>query len=76
MDESVPPTAAAMAEALSLSETILRNLELSELPLEVISLKVSRLARLLNDFDHQRIFEFEAGVTHRRLMVFLKTPGR
>lgn len=57
----VPPTAAALAEARELSEEILRNLELSELPLTAIALKACRLARLLNDFDHQKIFEFEAG---------------
>ncbi|MEX2166316.1 MAG: hypothetical protein WD852_04750 [Methyloceanibacter sp.] len=61
MDEPVPPSAAALAEALALSGTILQNLELSELPLAAIALKASRLARLLNDFDHQRIFEYEAG---------------
>jgi AbiTii-like protein len=57
---SVPPSKQALAEALSLSAEILRNVELSELPLSNIALKASRLARLLNDFDFQKIMEYEA----------------
>ena len=57
MSNSIPPTQKAMMEALALSEDILRNIELNELPLANISFKVSRLARLLNDLDSQKIFE-------------------
>lgn len=60
MNDHVPPSKAALLEALSLSEELLRNIELSELPLARAALKASRLARLLNDHDHQRLFEFEA----------------
>jgi len=61
MSESIPPTSKALREAIELSEVILRNIELSELPLSNIALKSSRLARILNDFEHQKIFEYEAG---------------
>jgi len=57
----IPPSRQALTEALDLSAEILRNLELSELPLGSIALKTSRLARLLNEFDVQKIMEFEAG---------------
>jgi hypothetical protein len=60
MTDLVPPSRQALREALALSEDILRNIELSEMPLANISLKSSRLARLLNDFDGQKIMEFEA----------------
>lgn len=39
------------AEALLLSDEILRNFELSELPTQNILLKCLRLARLMNDFE-------------------------
>lgn len=61
MPDPIPPSRDALREALSLSEDILRNIELVELPLSNIVLKTSRLARLLNDFDMQRVFEYEAG---------------
>ncbi len=60
MSEIVPPTTEALKEALSLSSEILRNIELSEIPLTNIALKTSRLARLLNDYDVQTIMEYEA----------------
>lgn len=60
MNDVVPPSAQALREALDLSDEILRNIELGELPLSNIALKTSRLARLLNDFTHQKIMEFEA----------------
>jgi hypothetical protein len=47
--------------ALELSGEILRNIEMGEIPTTQIALKASRLARLLNEFDVQRIFEYEAG---------------
>lgn len=57
----VPPSTEALREALNLSADILRNIELSEIPLTNIALKASRLARLLNEYDAQKIMEFEAG---------------
>ena len=48
-------------EALSLAEEILKNIELSNLPLTNIALRASRLARLVNDLEQERIFEYEAG---------------
>src|SRR5215510_3232227 len=56
----IPPTRLALREALTLSEQLLRNIELNELPLANIALKTSRLARLLNDFKHQKVMEYEA----------------
>jgi len=47
--ENIPPNRKALKEALNLSEEILRNLELSEVPLNNIALKACRLARLLNE---------------------------
>jgi hypothetical protein len=60
MPEEIPPSRQALREALALSEQLLQNMELSEFPLANIALKTSRLARLLNDFPHQKIFEYEA----------------
>lgn len=60
MIDSIPPSRQALREALTLSEDVLRNIELNELPLANIALKASRLARLLNDFDSQKIMEYEA----------------
>jgi hypothetical protein len=59
MSEVIPPSRQALNEALSLSTEILRNIEMSEIPLTNIALKASRLARLLNDFDMQKILEYE-----------------
>jgi len=59
MPENLPPSPAALAEALSLSDELLRDIELSRIALVLIALKAARLARLLNDFDHQAIFGFE-----------------
>lgn len=58
--DAVAPSQKALAEALLLAEEILRNIELSETTLSVCLLKASRLARLLNDQDHQLAFEYEA----------------
>ena len=49
-----------LEQALALSEGILQNIELNELSLTNIVLKASRLARLLNDFEYQKIFQYEA----------------
>jgi hypothetical protein len=59
MTDQIPPSGQALAEALSLSSEILKNLELSELPMTNIALKASRLARLLNEFDIQKIMAYE-----------------
>ncbi|MDI6025606.1 hypothetical protein QBK99_05235 [Corticibacterium sp. UT-5YL-CI-8] len=56
----VAPSRKALEQALLLAEEILRNIELSEQSLAVCCLKASRLARLLNDQDHQLAFEYEA----------------
>lgn len=61
MNDTIPPSRRALSEALDLSSEILKNIELSELPLTNIALKASRLARLLNDFDVQRIMGYEVG---------------
>lgn len=57
----VKPNTAALKEALNISEETLQNLELGNIALTRIALRASRLARLMNDFDHQKIFEYEAG---------------
>ena len=56
----IVPSRQALSEALHLAEETLKNIELGELELSSIALKSSRLARLLNDFDYQEIFEYEA----------------
>ena len=65
MDDSpnmltIPASATAMAEAEELSAEILEDIELSRVKLSVVALKAVRLARLLNDFDHQQIFRWES----------------
>jgi hypothetical protein len=55
----VPPSREALVEALDLSNQLLRNIELSDLPLTNLFLKGARLARLLNDFEMQNILEYE-----------------
>lgn len=49
-----------LEQALQLSEEILANIELSEIPLSNIALKASRLARLLDNFEEQKVFQYEA----------------
>lgn len=58
---NINPPRQALSEALGLSTEILKNIEMSEIPLTNIFLKTSRLARLLNDFDFQKIMEYEVG---------------
>ena len=60
MEDIVPPSKIAFTEAAQLSEDILRDIELSQIPLYSVALKASRLARLCNDFDYQKIFEYES----------------
>lgn len=55
----IPTNRKALQESLGLSEEILKNIELSEIPLTNIALKAIRLARLLNDFESQQIFQYE-----------------
>jgi hypothetical protein len=59
MPEPLPSSSAALAEALSLSDELLRDIELSRLSLVLIALKAARLARILNDLDYQTMFGFE-----------------
>ncbi len=61
MADKVPPTIQSQIEALNLAEEVLRNIELSDIPLANIALKASRIARLLNDFDTEIIMAYEAG---------------
>lgn len=55
-----PPIREALAEAFQLSSDILENIELNNVALENIALKAARLARLLNEFDTQKIMAYEA----------------
>ena len=57
----IPINRKALEESLGSSEEVLRNIELSEIPLTNIALKTIRLARLLNDLEWQQIFQFEVG---------------
>ncbi len=59
IEEKIPPTKKALDEALKLSDEIIKNIELSEIPLANIALKTARLARLINDFDMIKIMELE-----------------
>lgn len=61
MSEQIKPSHTALIEALSLSTEVLADVELSRTPLTNVALKASRLARLLNEFDYQKIFQYEAG---------------
>lgn len=61
MSARTNPSGETLTEALQLSNEILRNIELSEIPLSNAALKALRLARLLNDFEHQQLFGYEAG---------------
>ena len=57
---TLPASTQVLAEAESLCEDIIRDIELSQAKLSLVVLKASRLARLLNDFEALRIFEFES----------------
>jgi hypothetical protein len=61
MEDLIPPSRQALREALTLSDDVLKNIELNEVGLSQVALKCVRLARLLNDFDMQKIMQFEAG---------------
>ena len=57
----VPPSPQALAEAEVLAGEILKDIELSQIPLSLVVLKTLRLARIANDFEAQQIFEWESG---------------
>ena len=57
----VPPTPKALTEAPELVDTIQREIELDEIPLGNVALKAARLARLPNDFEMQKLLEYEIG---------------
>ncbi|MDD5502985.1 MAG: hypothetical protein PHH26_05950 [Candidatus Thermoplasmatota archaeon] len=57
--ERIPPTKQALSEALQLAKEIMDEIELNKSPLSNVALKTMRLAKLLNDFENQRIFEYE-----------------
>ena len=56
----IPAIAQVSVEAEALSADILKDIELSQVQLSVVALKTLRLARLLNDFEFQEIFEWES----------------
>ena len=64
---AVPASSQVLVEAEALSEDILTDIELNRANLSLVVLKCVRLARLLNDFETQRIFELESGGYPRTL---------
>ncbi len=58
-EQQIPPSKHAYKEALELADEIIRNIELAESSLTLITLKTIRLARLINDFDMINILEIE-----------------
>ena len=60
VSDQVPASQEALDEALRLSSDILKDIELSQVPLANVALKAGRLARLLNDFDMNRMLQYEA----------------
>jgi len=58
--EAIPPTPEALLEAVAISEEIIKDIELSRVSIASTALKTVRLARLLNDFPAQQIFQYEA----------------
>jgi len=59
MFEKIPANKLTLKEALLLSEEIMRNIELNEIPLTNIALKTARLARLMNDFQMAELLRYE-----------------
>ncbi len=57
---TIPPNPKMLQDALLLAETILTDIELSQIVLTKIAMKASRLARLLSDHPYQEIFFYEA----------------
>ncbi len=60
MESQIPPSKEALTDAYRLSNEILRDIELNKIPISDAALKTSRLARILNDFTHEKIFRYEA----------------
>lgn len=60
-DFSMSPAPSEAIDAQSLAEETLRILEMNELPLSTVAMRASRLARLLNEVDYERIFRYEVG---------------
>lgn len=56
---NLPVDAKTLEEALQLNKEILDAIELETASLSSCMLKASRLARLLNDFEHEEIFIYE-----------------
>ncbi len=75
MSDKISPTKTSLVETFEISSQILRNLELNEIPLTNVALKASRLARLLNDFDMQKVMQYEAGGYPSGQMVFRQKVG-
>lgn len=61
VEQLAPTNAKVLSEARELAEEIVADIELTRVQLGNVALKASRLARLLNDFDYRKIFQFEAG---------------
>jgi len=59
MDFQIPKTSETLIEALKLAEEILADIELNRIPLTQIALKTNRLARLLGDYEFQKIMQLE-----------------
>lgn len=59
MTDAIQTSADAIGEATALSLEILSDLELGRTTIESLCLKASRLARLLNDSQAQKAFEYE-----------------
>lgn len=47
------------SEILKLADEILKNIELSEIPLQSIALKCTRLARITNNQNAMNLFQYE-----------------
>lgn len=61
IDESFSPSKVSLNEGLSIASDIIKNIELKEISLTSAALRAGRLARLLGDFEHQEMVQWEAG---------------
>lgn len=59
MNEAIPANPKVIKEALELSETIRKDIEMGEIPLSGIALRTKRLADILKDTVYQKIFDYE-----------------
>lgn len=57
--EAIPANPKVIKEALELSEAILKDIEMGEIPLLGIALRTRRLAYILNDSVFQKILDYE-----------------